>query len=244
MRWLKTLTRRTPDRHFRPILQTLESRIQPAGFSGLGTASQFAVLGLKGAHIENDGAVIAGSAAVSRGGSLDNGAHSTITGDVVEFAKKEYSGRGTLGGSLRVDPDAVKQADADALAASAAAAALTPTQTLKSVKKATTVTGNGGLNVILVHGDVTASLTLSGSASDVFVVNVTGSLDLRGTSALALAGGVTANHVLFNFTHHHGEVSVAAGGVVNGTLLAPHRNLDLRGTVNGEVIGGRCVVIE
>jgi hypothetical protein len=216
----------------------LEDRTQPSGFAGLGAAARFGVLGLQGTHVDNGRVVVTGDEAVSQGGQLTNSARSTVTGDVFEFADKEYSGRGALGGMLRVDPDLLTRADADALAASAAAAALAPTQTLGSVTKPTTVTGNGGLNVIAVNGDVKASLTLSGTASDVFVVNVTGGVDLGRNAVLGLAGGVTAGHVLYNFTGARGAVHAHAGSVVNGTLLAPHYSFGLAGTVNGEVIGG------
>src|SRR5262249_11680995 len=92
---------------------------------------------------------------------------------------------------------------------------------------------------IKINGDVTASLTLSGTAYDVFVVNVTGSLRLSGTSALGLAGGVTADHVIYNFVGNSGQVSAGAGKAINGTILATKASVNLNGTqVNGEIVGG------
>jgi SdrD B-like domain/Ice-binding-like len=235
MPWLKSPTRA---RRFRPALERLEDRTQPAGFTGLGAASQFAVLGLQSTSVAHVRAVVSGDEAVSRGGSLSNGAGSSITGDVFEFAKKEYSGKGALGGTLHIDSALLKQADADAASAATAAAALKPTQTLGTIKKAMTVNGNGGLNVISIRGDVKASLTLSGSANDVFVVNVSGNLDLASNAVLGLGGAVTADHVLYNFTGRRGTVLARDRTVVNGTLLAPHYNVEVDGTLNGEVVGG------
>ena len=83
------------------------------------------------------------------------------------------------------------------------------------------MTGNGGLNVILIDGSINASLTLSGGAGDVFIVNVTGRLDLRGSSALGLSGGLTAGQVLYNFVGDRGSLVTARGTTVNGTILAP-----------------------
>ena len=40
------------------------------------------------------------------------------------------------------------------------------------------VNGNGGLNVININGNMTTSLILNGSATDIFIVNVTGTLSL------------------------------------------------------------------
>lgn len=162
----------------------------------------------------------------------------TITGNVLESAKGQYFGRGQLDGTLTIDPAQAAQADKDASSASAQAAALTPTQTFKSIRHATTIQGNGGVNVIDINGNIRASLTLKGSVNDVFIINVKGSMDLFGRSSLGLAGGVTANHVLYNFTGRHGDVVAFHRGEIDGTLLAPRYNVFLDGTVNGEVIGG------
>ena len=53
------------------------------------------------------------------------------------------------------------------------------------------VTGNGGLNVIAINGNIKASLVLSGGADDTFIVNVTGSLNLGNKEMLGLSGGLT-----------------------------------------------------
>ena len=130
-------------------------------------------------------------------------APSTITGNVYEYASGQYSGPGKLGGSVIINSTLLAQNDTDALNASTTAQGLTATQTFGNISSTTTVTGNGGLNVIDINGSINlnnASLILSGSASDVFIVNVTGSASFGGTGGLSLAGGVTPNHVLYNFT--------------------------------------------
>ena len=71
----------TRSQRFRPALERLEDRTQPAAaFTGLGVANQFAVLGLRNTDITHVRAVVAGDEGVSRGGSLSNDARSTITG--------------------------------------------------------------------------------------------------------------------------------------------------------------------
>lgn len=225
---------------FQPTIDELESRWLPS--VTLGSAGNFAVLGLADTHIYNDHALVTGNEGVSQHGKLRNSNHSTITGNVYEYAKGEYKGHGKLDGTLNIDPTLMTQADQDAASAAAEAAALAPTQTLKSITHATTITGNGGLNVIQINGNIKASLTLSGTASDIFIVNVKGSVDLGHKESLSLAGGVTASHVLYNFTGAHGSITADFGSTINGTLLAPKYSVDLAATVNGEIIGGGCSI--
>jgi len=222
----------------RPVFETLEDRTQPSGFAGLGAAAQFGVLALQNTDINSNQVTVAGNVGVSQGGGFQNQAHSSVTGNVVEFAAGDYTGQGTVGGGLLVNPALLASADANALSASAQAAALAPTQSFGSITKATTVVGNGGLNVININGDIKASLTLSGGPNDVFIINVTGSLKFNQNSVLGLAGGATANHVLYNFTGASGDINTGDNNVLNGTLLAPRYNVNLDGVLNGELIAG------
>jgi hypothetical protein len=240
--FLRPALRRQPARpatlRFRPFCQELESRLVPAGT--LGAASNFAVLGLVNTSIGNSGATINGNEGVSQGGSLNNLLLSTVNGTVYEHNSGQYLGLFLFppSGGVVVNASLTAQADADALSLSSQAQALVPTQILGTVSVPTTVTGNGGLNVISVNGNITSSLTLSGGANDTFVVNVTGTASLPGGSSLALAGGVTADHVLYNFVGTGGTISSAGGTTINGTLLAPAYNFSLGGVVNGAVLGG------
>ena len=148
----------------------------------LGTANNYSVLGLKNTAITNSLVTIHGNEGVSQGGKLSNNAPSTITGNVYEYASGQYSGPGKLGGSVIINSTLLAQNDTDALNASTTAQGLTATQTFGNISSTTTVTGNGGLNVIDINGSINlnnASLILSGSASDVFIVNVTGIGQLR-----------------------------------------------------------------
>jgi uncharacterized repeat protein (TIGR01451 family)/choice-of-anchor A domain-containing protein len=217
-----------------------------AGVISLGTAGSYSVLGLKNTQLTNNQAAITGTEGVSQGGSLNNGASSSISGNVYQYANGQVTGTGTVGGSIITNATLLAQNDTDALAAATQAAALTATQTFGAINAATTITGNGGLNVIDVNGSINlnnASITLSGTASDVFVVNVTGNATFGGTGGLLLAGGVTPNHVLYNFTDTNngpgpGTITSAIGNTLDGTLLAPNYNLNLAGSFIGAVIGG------
>jgi choice-of-anchor A domain-containing protein len=226
-------------------LLSLEERANPSGSPvDLGVANEFAVLGLTNTAITNVSSAVVGNLGVSQFGSVTNGRNASITGNVDEFTTGQYSGSGTLTGSIVTNTPPLTQCDSDAISASMTAGGLSPTQTLGAIKTATTVTGNGNVNVINITGDITASLTLSGSASDVFIVNVQGNLVLRNHESISLTGGVTADHVLFNFTNSTGKVISAGGATINGTILALGYNVTLRGAiVNGEIIAGASIDI-
>src|SRR5262249_50700606 len=136
----------------------------------------YAVLGMPNAQLTNSSATVAGDVGISQGGKFKNAGPAAIAGTVYEATAGQYSGPGRPTGGLVTAAARLSRADADALDASARAAALAPTRTLDKVNKPTVVTGNGGLNVVFVGGDVKASLTLSGTAADVFVVNVAGTV--------------------------------------------------------------------
>src|SRR5262249_38312624 len=154
----------------------------------LGTAAQFGVFALQRTVIDSESATVDGSVGVSRRGALAMTSNTTITGDVDKSSRHQVFGHGNVGGSVVTNPELMNQADTDALAASAAAKALTPNQSFRHIHRPTTVTGNGGLNVIEIRGGVTASVTLDGSADDVFVVNIRGDLRLHRDEGLFLAG--------------------------------------------------------
>ena len=185
-------SRRTQHPDFRVRLslnsvEVLEDRTAPS-VSGVDllTAGDYGVFGLQRTDITNQNGFIAGNVGVSQRGSVTNARGSTITGDVIEYALRQYSGRGALGGNVIRDAARVVQADQDALAASNVAARLAATQTFRNISTPTTINGNGDINVINISGNITATLTLNGTAEDIFIVNVRGSVTLRGSESLAL----------------------------------------------------------
>ena len=219
-------------------LDTLEERVQPAAPIDLGVASQFAVLAMPSTVIVTDHASVAGDVGVSQGGLLLTSFGSEITGDVTLSSQNQILGFGQVTGNVAVDSALVQQANADALTASQAAAALAPNQTFTSIRSATTITGNGGLNVIQINGNINASLTLVGGANDVFVINVSGNLDLDRSESLTLSGGVTADNVIYNFVGRRSILQTSSSSQIDGTVLAPSSLAQIRGQVNGEIIAG------
>jgi choice-of-anchor A domain-containing protein len=138
---------------------------------------------------------------------------------------------------LTVDATLLNTINTDAQNAATTIAGMTPTQVFKTIRRSTKITGNGGVNVIDIDGNILDTLTLSGSSNDVFFVNVSGTINLGGRETLAVAGGVTPGAVIYNLVGS-GAVEIHVREVVQGTILAPDYRLDLEGEFNGAIIGG------
>ncbi len=121
-------------------------------------------------------------------------------------------------------------ANAEALAASAQLAALTPTIHLGAINDTSVsvgaVNGAANLNVVQIsslnmNSDV---LELRGDEQDYFVINTLGNFDFS-QSEVRLSGGLTANHVIFNFptagTQTRDVLINKSSTIFNGTILAP-----------------------
>lgn len=118
-----------------------------------------------------------------------------------------------------VSPTIGTTAFSDAATLSSTVAGLTPTQTFGSISGTQTITGNGGLNVINVTSLSNPTLTLRGTANDIFVFNVANSFSTN--RVMTLTGGLTPDHILWNFTGGGTTVfSTSGGNLLYGTFLA------------------------
>ena len=122
------------------------------------------------------------------------------------------------------------------------ASSLAATQTFTTINNTKTITGNGGLNVIDVANIQNAKLTLSGTANDFFVFNVSGAVNTN--QPMTLTGGLTAANILFNLTGTGTVFQTSGGDVSYGTYLAVNggkfqfSNLNLTGrliNIGGDV---------
>ena len=107
-----------------------------------------------------------------------------------------------------------------------------------------TINATGAITVLklqdLILSGLNTVLTLNGTASQNFVVNVSRYMTLSANAQIQLSGGLGVNNVLFNVTNANTyDVTLSGASVVNGIILAPSRNVKLTGAsvVNGEVIG-------
>jgi hypothetical protein len=213
----------------------------PAAF-GLGAAGNYSVLGLAGANL------ILSEGATKIQGDVGLGANGT--GSILKL---------TINGKLFLDPTAhpdihsdanitggivvksMAQEHADALAANLALAALPPTQPpIGTITTSTTITGGPGMNVVKLGGVnlVKGTLTISGTPSSLFVINVTGGFNFS-SSRMVLQGGVQPNNIIFNFIGPGADVNIFKDGTtVFGTFLAPFRNIiQDHATITGRYIG-------
>jgi hypothetical protein len=106
---------------------------------------------------------------------------------------------------------------------------LAPTQTFTSLNSTRTLTGNGGMNVINV-GSVALNgmtLTLSGSANDVFIINVSGTFNF--SQSTMVLNGVNASNILFNLVGSPGGTDVLnkSTSTFYGFVLGPDRNITI-----------------
>ncbi|MBI3823503.1 MAG: carboxypeptidase regulatory-like domain-containing protein [Planctomycetes bacterium] len=239
----KSRARRVPDGSFRPALEVLEDRLQPS--VTLGAAAPFAVLGINGGDVTLNSSSISGAAANIGLGPNETSTlqKTTVTGNLVvdPTASADLS---RLGNNFDITGSVVyqdlSQAQADANAASSAFAAMTPTQALGNVTGSITVAGNGSVNVVTVSSLSynAKTLTLNGTANDEFVFNVAGGFSFY-QSKILLVGGVTSNHVIFNFPTAGSMVDFSKdSNVVNGTVLAPWRSVNYHNPAvfNGAII--------
>ncbi|MBV8898081.1 MAG: PEP-CTERM sorting domain-containing protein [Acidobacteriaceae bacterium] len=208
----------------------------------LGSAANYAVLGLQDTVISNTGSVVNGNEGISSAGKITAGT-SKVNGNVVEDTAGQYTGGGSKQyKSLQVNAQVVTDANS-ALSAYANAITLASGANYGNVTGTKTITGSSGLNVISMSNiDLNnASLTLSGTSSTEFIVLVSGSVMLNGNGGLEVGGGVTAADVLYVFDGSAGSSKFTTGknSVVDGTVLAPNYNMNLQGTFNGEIIGAK-----
>ena len=109
----------------------------------------------------------------------------------------------------------------------------------------TNISGAAGQTYVLNLTDLilsgaTSILTLSGTSTTNYVINVSRYMSLSSQAQIALSGGIGQNNVLFNVKNNNPsyDVTLSGASVVNGIILAPSRNVKLTGAsvVYGEVI--------
>src|SRR5262249_42669437 len=142
-----------------------------------------------------------GNVAIAAHGHLVMSGSTFITGDLRLGPAATYSHSGTsgVGGTVFTNVDLSTEISA-AYAAAAHLRALSCTQTLPSLTSVSTINGNGGLNVICVTDAALSGskvVTLSGGPSDLFVLNITGKVDLSGSSRIVVQG-LSPSRVILN----------------------------------------------
>jgi hypothetical protein len=107
-----------------------------------------------------------------------------------------------------------------------------------------TLTGAPGQTVVLKLQNfsiTSGSLTLQGTTTTNFVLNVSSQFSLTNHAQIILSGGVTWDDVLFNVRNSGSDVTLDGQSVLRGVLMANQRTVSLSGASNvtGEVIANK-----
>ena len=249
----------------------LAPEIHAAGIVSLTNTNNIGILGLIGATISNTGTTagnavategIASSSTLTIGGS---GTTKVLTGTVYEGTSGEVSNSGPCkhaSGGCTVDASDLASGSAlltDAANDATTAGGLAANQTLGAITTAKTITAcdvnSTGCSGPIDHTTVasvssvtltSANLTLSGNASDYFILQISGTITLNSSANIQLSGGLLASHVLYVFTGTStSTVASAAGDTINGTLLATgtQYTMALKGTLNGMIVDGGTITV-
>jgi hypothetical protein len=225
----------------------------PTGFVSAFGSPGFALLGGPDAnaiHMNGPGTTV-GNVGISAGTlSLDSSNPVGIQGNVyLATGVTIDSGSRLVSGTVFTDQNSLlTSAFNSAVSASSAFASLAPTNTtITSITGPETISSAPGSNVRNVLDLSTINLgqdqvlTLSGNASDQFILNLSGELRLNAGKIL-LSGGLTPQDVVINLGSGS-SVSTSHGlndeSVITGILLGTSPNSSLQfspGLVNGEVI--------
>lgn len=201
------------------------------------------------------------------GSSVSISGQATVQGDAVVFNNSQVSlnGQAVLGGNLyfnvsntntlalngmaavsgKVEPNALNENAFIALSNSLSN--LTPTASFASLSLAgmqtQTLTRSAKMNVITFSGDLSLSgqsaLSLSGGATDVFVINIDGTVSISGQSEVLLTGGLLPQNVIFNNRGAGSAMLLTGQGDVAGNFIGVQRGVSLsgQGAIIGSVVG-------
>ena len=218
----------------------------------LGTAGNFTMLALTGG-IDDSGPLTGAYTVNGQVGVASAGQKFSASGSV-KYAGPIYlhtgdtfqsSAPGVPQPQMSAAIDAMlAQAKADAFAASNFAASLAATATYGTISNTMTISesgvGNYVFNITAINFSGAKTLTLDAPSGSNFILNISSGITLTSGSIL-LSGGLTADHVLINYTGTK-DIQFSGGGntsKIYGTLLAPNVTVGLHpGEIVGSLIAG------
>jgi hypothetical protein len=206
----------------------------------------FAVLGLGGAStagINCTNTTVNGNVAVGGPGTFTNASACTEKGNLYIASTVTVSGAGHVTGSTIINNALLSQAVSNAQSASTTFAGMAATNTSVTLMKSGSYTftaTQSGINVVdlsSVSGSPTLAFSCGSFPGCQWVVNDAGGFSF-GNGNVTLGSGMTSGDVLFNVYSHGASVSFNAQATGNGIFLAPYSSWQMKGTWNGELIGG------
>lgn len=212
----------------------------------LGAASDFSVFAVTGKlQMSNSQTTVNGNIAVGQGGT-ENVSEGTVTGNYyahITCSSCDGNNLTSLGGSFFQDSATdtlLEQAAMDVTNAQLAMGGLTPTQTFGTINNAT-ISSTTQYNVININEIVLSggnNLTLSGSASEYFFINVRDQMSLSGDASILLSGGLTPTTVIFNIATDllADNLTQTGSSQLFGTYLVSGRYNNSGATLTGQVM--------
>lgn len=189
---------------------------------------------------------LSGNARVTGKLYYDTAASGSVTGgaSVYNNAPGGYLYGGTLQTQLNAQALAAKNQANTYMMMSNAGFTTFPTKIKQSTNLTLsgTLTGTATPNVLNLSElslSGSAMLTLAGTSTSQFVINVTDKFSLSGTSKIVLSGGVDPLNVIFNYKGK--EATMSGSTSLNGVLMAVNGTAILSGSsmVRGQVIAGK-----
>jgi choice-of-anchor A domain-containing protein len=113
-----------------------------------------------------------------------------------------------------------------------------PNQSIRWKHQDVTISGTGVTTLNLSDFRLKDSvLTLQGTATTEFIINVTNQFALSNHSAIVLSGGVQLSNVVFNVAGS-GQVRIGGDSTLSGMIVARNRTVSLSGgsSISGQVI--------
>lgn len=102
-----------------------------------------------------------------------------------------------------------------------------------------TSTGNYVFTIAASDFKNLGAFTISGTAAQNVVINITGNNEVDFSNAISVSGGMTDNNILYNVTGDGQIKGAAVGATVNGTILGIDNTFNMDSVViDGRVIGG------
>jgi hypothetical protein len=179
--------------------------------------------------VTNSNVTIVGNQGIGFGGSVNNMAPSHVTGNGVQYSSGQFTGSidtGHIAGGIVTDPVQMNQAYLDAMNAFNTVKGLSAftSQTFGTGGNlgVLNITGVSGLNIIQLNGTINNQINLMGPSNAFFVFNVTGNLNISGSSIVGNSTTISPDHILWNFITSGSTLSSMVDNQVFGTLLAPN----------------------
>lgn len=138
----------------------------------------------------------------------------TVTGDVGVSPGTTVTNNGTVNGTIHLNTAAAIQAQTDLTAAYTDAAGRTVNETVATELGGTTL-GRGVYTAADGTFEITGTLTLSGTASDIFIFKMATTLTTGASSSVSLTGGALASNVFWQVGS-----SATIDGAFKGIILA------------------------